>query len=80
MYLNNKKIQTKEVSSTNILTIPKQKIGVYDLKIIFSEPDYQTTSKTVKLTINPKSEYNIKLVLNPALFTGRRGTLRGHVE
>ncbi len=80
LYLNNKKIQTKEVTTSNLFIIPKQKTGVYDIKIVFTSPEYKTISKTVKLTVNPKNDYTIRVTENPSLITGQRGTLRGQVH
>ena len=75
IYLNNKKIQTVNASCKKI-KISKHDIGVYDLKVVFGAPNYHSVSKNVKLTVNPKSDYTMRIVNNPALFTEKRGTLR----
>lgn len=80
LYLNNKKIVTKPVSHSNLINIPSQKVGVYNLKVEFKEPNYKTVSKTVKLTVNPKTNYSMRIVKNPSLFTQQRGTLRAIIR
>jgi len=81
LYLNNKLIETKNVfGSKNIMNIPPKSIGVYDLKVVYSSDYYNTSNKIVKLSINPKNNYNIKLLWNPAITNNLLTKISGHIR
>ena len=78
-YLNNKKIDVTK-TSYNTFSIQKQNIGIYDIKIEYTSNKYESAEKNIKLTVNPISNYNIKLVYNPSLFSGEKPKIRALVK
>ena len=81
LYLNNKLLESKVVnSSKNILNIPKQNVGLYDIKVVYSSEYYNSSSKVVKLNINPNSNYKIKLIWNPAITHNLLTKISAHVR
>ncbi len=81
LYLNNKLLENKKVSSSRtIFSIPGRGAGVYDLKISYSYNDYRSSSKLVKLVVNPVSDYSIRLIWNPAMTAKKQTKLSGHIR
>ncbi len=80
LYLNNKKMITKNVSSNNLLTIDKQNVGTYDLKVLYNSNKYVSAEKVVKLTVNPKTNYSIKLINSPTLKSYDTASMRATVR
>lgn len=70
LYVNNKLVGSTDASTKgNIMTIPAMAVGTYDLKVLFTSTYYKNSNKTVKLTVNPVSDYSIKLIWTPAART-----------
>ena len=81
LYVNNKLVQTvNKVSDVNRMTIPGQSIGIYDLKVVYTSKYYMDNTKTVKLSVNPVSDYNIKLLYSPGIIQNRITKISGHIR
>lgn len=72
LHIDNKLVGSINASTKgNIFTIPAMSVGIYDLKVSFTSAYYKNTNKTVRLTVNPASDYTIKLIWTPAIKTNQ---------